>query len=349
MTKSSVVLKPIPKQNNLFGISMMLLHVVALSALYAAVKALVQDLNSNLVVFMYKLSILVLIIPWCLKGGIKTMKTDRLGLHFIRGFLSICGSLCMFYAIKHITLADISAVQYMEHIVLLVIGILYFKEKSSKTKIGVIIFSFIGALIVIRPDFFPWIADLLGQKQVGLQSKGFNSYYVFVFLALTFWAMNSTAVKILGKTEKTKAQLFYTTLFSCMLSLPIAGMHWETYTTIAGLEVKYPVRILEFSELGLKLKHIEVIVLLGLLYLTHAITHFKALKHAELSVVVPLEYTRLVFTAMFGYLMFKETPALVSYVGYAVIISAGLFLVHSERKKYKRRKMRQEVTEEYAQ
>jgi drug/metabolite transporter (DMT)-like permease len=325
-------------QNNLFGIAMMLMHAVALSILYAVVKELTKELNSNMVVFLYKFSLFVSVIPWCIWRGLKDLKTNRIWLHVFRGFLSVCGSLSMFYAIKHIGLSDVTAVAYLEQIILLIIGILYFKESATKTKFFVIIASFIGAILIIKPDYVLWLSNTIMGKHYELNTN-INSHYIFVFLAIGFWSLNSTVIKILGKTEKTKVQLFYVMLFSSIIAFPIAFMNWETVYHVTGaLEIKYPNSFIDFGNLGIETTHIGLIAFIALCYFLHVIGHFKALKHAELSVVIPFEYSRLVFAGILGYIFFAEIPLTPSYFGYALIIGAGLILFKSERKKMKKKR-----------
>ena len=101
--------------------------------------------------------------------------------------------------------------------------------------------------------------------------------------------------------------------------------------------------MLTFAETNLSVNHIISLVFLGILYFIHSITHFKALKHADLSLVVPFEYSRLVFAALLGYIMFDEVPTMVKAVGYAFIIGAGLYLIYSERRRHVRRRDRAKV------
>lgn len=313
--------------NNMQGILFMILHTLSLSVLYAVVKELTQDLNSNLIVFLYKFTILIGILPWCFIEGISTLKSNRMGLHLSRGFLSIMGSLCMFYAIKHIGLSDVTAVAYLEQIILLVIGIFYFKEKATYTKFAVIVLSLIGAIIVIRPDLF--------EKGILLE-KEISSHYIFVFLAVFFWAMNGTVIKVLGKTEKTKVQLFYVMLFSSIIAFPTAFMNWETVPTFSHIDIKIPSGFVNVEELGLKICHIKWIILLALCYFLHVIGHFKAFKYSEMSTIIPLEYTRLVFAGIFGSVLFGEHPHLIKILGYLLIIASGIWLFQSEKKREKK-------------
>jgi len=327
--------KVLPHQNTMMGIGFMLLHTVSLSIIYATVKALTKDLDSNLVVFLYKFMILIFALPWCLSTGISGLKTDKIWLHASRGLFSTLGSLCIFYAIKHIGLGDVTAVTKLEQIALLVIGILYFKEKITKTKVGVILVSIFGAMMIIRPDLFPYGPD------INSDSKGFNEYYIFVFLTILFWGVNSTAIKVLGKTEKTKVQLFYVMLFSCIIAFPASFMHWEHYATFWVIDIKYPTHFTGLPLDTLKWEHLKYISLLALCYFGHVVGYFKAFKHAELSVVVPLEYTRLVFAGVLGYILFQEVPLNVSLVGYALIIIGGLVLFNAEHKKAKKQRVKE--------
>lgn len=332
-----------PIQNNTLGILYMVIHVIALAVLYAAVKELTKELSSNLIVFLYKATIVICILPWCFYQGISQMKTNRIGLHMIRGFLSIMGQLCMFYAIKHIGLSDVTAVQFLEHVIVLLIGILYFKEKATKTKFAAIIISFLGALIIVRPDLFD--LKLISNSEF----NGFNSYFAFVFLALMFYALNNTVIKVLGKTEKTKVQLFYVTLFATILSFPTAFMKWHAVAHIGPVELSYPYAMAELGELHLTPYHFQMVLLLAFCYFMHAIFHFKAYKHAEISVVIPFEYSRLIFAGILGYCFFEEAPTYYKLYGYIMIIGAGLYLLYAERKRVKRAKQKRELADEFAQ
>lgn len=320
-------------QNNLYGIGMMVMHVIALSLLYAVSKLLTKDISSNLVVFLYKFCLLVCMIPWCFVGGLKSLKTDRLGLHLARAFLSVGGALCMFYALKHLKLADATAIQFLEHILMLIIGIVYFREQATKTKFGVIIISFVGALLVVKPDY---ITHFFTGEPINSE---FNMYYVFVFMALGFWSLNSTFIKILGRTEKTKSQTFYVLLFSSIIAYPTAFMNWDLATTIGPIDIRYPVSFIPLDELGLEVKHIGLIAILAGCYFVHVITHFKAFKHAEVSAIIPFEYTRLIFAAILGYLIFSDLPTKEATYGYALIIIGGLILLRAESRKMKRKKL----------
>jgi drug/metabolite transporter (DMT)-like permease len=56
-----------------------------------------------------------------------------------------------------------------------------------------------------------------------------------------------------------------------------------------------------------------------------------SLKRAPASVVVPYQYTNIVWGTMLGYMVFDEVPNLLTIVGAVVIISAGLYIFWLEQ------------------
>ncbi len=298
---SSIKGKRIKLSDSIHGILMMLIQAFAMAIVYNVSKILTHSMHPHQVTFLYKATVLILILPWCILQGIKkTISTKKLGTHVARGTFSIMGSLCFMHAIHHLNVIDAVAITYLEHIIIVLIGVLYFGEKAYYQKFIFVIMSFIGALLITAPGFHK-----------------FNTYYIFLFLALIFWAVNNCAIKVLGKTEHTKTQLFYVMLISSMLSLPLALAEWKPIHT---------------QDLGL-------LFLLAISYLIHVIGFFKAFKYADISVVMPFDYVRLIFTGLVGYLMLNEAPeSYYSYCGYGMITIAGIYYIHFETGKSKNSK-----------
>ena len=329
--------RPDIKQNNIIGIFLMLLNVFALSIQYTTVKILTsQGISSNIIVLLFKLMILVSVTPWILKDGFSGFKTTRFPLHILRAFFSMGGSLAFLYGISHMDMVDAMSIKYLEQVLVLILGIVLFKESISKSKLVAIFVSFFGAIVVVYPELISFDGLL---PSINTQALGnANKYYVFILIAIFLWASNNAAIKILGKTEKSKVQVFYVMLFSFMWGFPVAGCNWE----VIELGIKVPTSVIAWEQHGLNWSHFPYLLLMAGCYFIHSITHFKALQYAEMSVAAPVEYTKMVFLGIMGYFILGETvDHSSSYIGYALIITAGLVLVRSEAKK--RRKMRKKA------
>mgnify|MGYP001169210209 CR=1 FL=1 len=65
-----------------------------------------------------------------------------------------------------------------------------------------------------------------------------------------------------------------------------------------------------------------------------------AFRHAEVSQVAPLEYGALIWSSLIGYLVWQEIPSARVWVGAAIIIGAGLYMLYRERRVSERRRLR---------
>jgi drug/metabolite transporter (DMT)-like permease len=52
--------------------------------------------------------------------------------------------------------------------------------------------------------------------------------------------------------------------------------------------------------------------------------------------LVPLDYSRIVYSAILGFLVFGELPGVWSFAGMALIVAASLHLVLTERRRARR-------------
>ncbi len=293
------------------GILMMLLHALSLAILYSIQKKATVMLPTKQIAFLYKAAVLLLVLPWCFmgKGIIHNLKTNKIGIHAARGAFSIMGSICFLEGLKYINATDAAAITFLENLIVVFIGVLYFKEELNYSRVLLIVFGITGAILIIRPGFI-----------------GFNHHYIYLFMALMFWSFNNMSIKVLGRTERSRAQLFYVTLFSCMLSFPLALTNWEPVSYQA----------------------MQYIIIMALLYLVHLIAIFKAFKFAEFSIVMPFDYARLIFTGIVSYVFLGEVPDMFKIVGYCSIILGGLILIEYEARKYRTKRRKQKLEKELA-
>jgi drug/metabolite transporter (DMT)-like permease len=79
----------------------------------------------------------------------------------------------------------------------------------------------------------------------------------------------------------------------------------------------------------------DLILMLGLsvaaLFGQYALTN--GFRYAPVYLVGALEYTALVWAAIWGYLLFHDVPTVVVMIGAAIVVSSGLAVVLSERNK----------------
>ena len=77
---------------------------------------------------------------------------------------------------------------------------------------------------------------------------------------------------------------------------------------------------------------VGLLLLLGVVALGGIVCVNRALAYAPASVVVPYQYTLIVWAILFGYVFFGDLPAPLTLLGAAIIAAAGLFIYFRERK-----------------
>jgi drug/metabolite transporter (DMT)-like permease len=60
------------------------------------------------------------------------------------------------------------------------------------------------------------------------------------------------------------------------------------------------------------------------------VTH--GLSQGDATVLAPLDYSRIVYSAALGYLLFGELPGPWSFAGMALIVASSLYLVLTEKR-----------------
>lgn len=310
------------KYQALYGIFFMLINTLSLAGLDIAAKILRADLNAVLIVFLYKFSLLIIILPWVLKEGLVRLKTKKIVFHILRSTLGTAGALLFFHGLRFINMADAAALENIQYILIVMIGALMFKEDISKTKIAAVITGFIGAIIVANPRFFGELLNISDAVAV------FNPNYIFIFLAICLWSCNTIIVKLLGNTEHNKTQMFYLLLFSSIISFPAVFIKFEDIS-ILHYSVPLIPNFVSPSNINISMTNIAFLAIMSVCYFIHGVAYFNALK-SELSIVIPFRYTKLIFSGILGYIVFNETENTISYIGYTLIIISSFLLLRKQ-------------------
>ncbi|WPX96025.1 DMT family transporter [Candidatus Bandiella euplotis] len=304
----------------------MILNSVSLAIVYILMKKLGVGLNSSQVVFFYKICCFLIILPWVFSDGLSILKTPQLKLHILRGFFSAAGSLFFMYSLQHVKLANATALSYLEQVLWAVIAMIFFKEKFSILKITAVVVSFLGAAAVIYPGLIQFIPPFVNIQVI--TTSDYNPYYTFTMLAVLSWTANSVSVKVLGRTAKNKTQAFYALLFSSIFAFPVAFVDWQYVDFV--FSVPMPQGVVPFYNIEFKPIYAAYFAVITLCYVIHSVAFFKAMQKANMSALAPYHYMKIVFVGILGYLLFNEAPDSTVYMGYALIILAGIFLMKYE-------------------
>lgn len=257
-----------------------------------------QELHQFEVAFWRNFMGLLIMLPWLIRLGPSVLKTERLVLHAVRSVMQAASMLLFFTAVNLAPLAVISAITFTGPLFTAIGGVLILKEKVRHRRIAALAIGFVGALIILRPGF--------GNINPGaLLSLGSS----------VVWGLILVIVRILTRTDSPTTIVAYMVLFMTPISLLPALPYWQ-----------WPSPDLYFW-----------LFLMGAVgQLGHyAVT--RAIHLAETTMLMPFEFTRLIWAALLGLVIFNELPDAWAMVGGIIILSATTYIAYRESRADKAR------------
>ncbi len=279
---------------NTRGVILVTLGAFLLTCMAALVKTLGARLDSFQILFFRSFIGLLFILPLALRHGLDICRTAYPFKHMTRGGIGILGNFCFFYSITHMLLADAMALQFSRPLFMIVLAALFLGERAGWARGIATVIGFGGILLMTRPF-----------------GEGFQPVALVAALGALFGALVVVAIKQLARTESTKVIMFYYAFWGAVFSLPAALLVWQTPTA---------------HELVL-LVMVGFLGIVGQSCITHGVTV------AETTVVLPFDYLRIVYAAIFGVLLFAELPGLWSVAGAAVIVGSTFYILRAEARK----------------
>ena len=286
-----------PRQDRiLYGVALRLGAVAAFSVMNVLIK-LAEGRGAHLaeLLFFRQTFALPVVLAWIMLGaGIASIRTDRIWAHVSRAALGLVSMCFVFSTILFLPLAEATTLQFTLPIFATVLGALILKEPTGWHRWGAVAAGFAGVIIVTQPGTGHMVT-------------------IGVFTGL-MGAMLSASVSILlrqiGRTESAPTIVFW---FSA-LSVPPTAIGFALYWT------PHP------AETWLLMIAVGVTGGIAQLFMT------ASLSAAPVSVVVPMDYTGLVWAALYGWAIFGAVPSWSTWLGAPVIIASGLYIVWREHR-----------------
>lgn len=281
--------------DNLRGIVLMLLSMAVLSVMDAIMKELTTHYPSLQIAALRGLVSLPFVIAWILwqRRGIGMLFRIRWGWHVARGVLAILMLTSFIYAISEMPLSEAYTLFFIAPLMITALSVPLLGETVGWRRWAAVLVGFGGVLIVLRP----------GVVAVNLATLA-------VLIGATCYALNAITVRILGRTDSTAAMSFWFMAFVAIGAGVLAIPDWQ------------PVRAADAGWLiGMGISGA-----LGQVLIT------EAFRCAPVSVIAPFEYSTLFWGVLLDVAIWGVLPGPIVFVGAAVIVGSGLYLIHRERR-----------------
>ncbi len=278
------------------GIAARLFAAVCLTAMFACVKiASSRGVHVLESVFYRQLMGMILLIPVALAGpGLSALKTTRPWTHASRMAVGMVAMSLNFLSFALLPIAEATAIGFMVPIVATLLSIVLLSEAVGVHRWAAIAVGLVGVFIVIQPGdgHIPLTGALVGLAGV----------------AMTAWV--SIIIRKLGQTESPVTTMFWFSL-SSLVPLTIAMLFVGT-THDPGTW--------------------GVIGLLGVFGAAAQLAITSSLRFAPVSVVLPMDYSSLIWATLIGYLIWDRWPIPATWIGAPLIIGSGLYIAWREHR-----------------
>jgi len=211
----------------------------------------------------------------------------------VRSALDAVATMVFLTALFHLPLANATAINLATPLFITLLAVLLLGERVGPVRWLTIGIGFGGVLLVVQPS-----------------ARGFNGYALLSVLATVLHAARDTSTRYIAPSVPsiliTLSTAIGVMLLSGLLSLT------EGWKPVTG------------RELGL-LAAASVFMAAGYFLL------ISSMRAGDMSVVAPFRYTGLLYALVLGYAVWGEVPNALAWAGIALLVGAGLTMLHSER------------------
>ncbi len=276
---------------NTRGVIWALLAAGFMSVMSVLIKYMSTQLSSFEVAWFRASFGLLVILPFVWRyGGIRAIRTKRLPMHLFRGLLGGLAMMSGFYAVAVLPLALATSLSFARPLFMVPLAILFLHEVVRARRWTATLVGFLGVVVAIRPT---------------------GTVDPAVFLALfsaLMVAASMIVTKFIADTEKPTTMMFYAGAFGTVFTLIPAVLVWQTPT---------------LAQFGFLLS-------IGIVGSIANNCMIRALTAGEATLVGPIEYVRIIFAALFGFIVFAEVPTVWTIAGAVIIVASTVYIAFRE-------------------
>jgi len=270
----------------------MLASTVFFASMHACVRFISAEIHPFEVTFFRNLFGFVALAPWLVIQGLEPLRTRHVGLHLARAGTNVIAMLMFFMALSMSPMVQVQALAFTAPLFTTVLAAVLLKEVVRIRRWMATLLGFVGALIIIRPGVQPIDAGAL-----------------LTLASAAVWAFTMIIIKQLSRTDSAFAITAYMVILMTPMSLIAAVPVWD-----------WP----NWTQLGW----------LAVCGITGTVAQFlmaHAFRLADTSVVLPLDFMKVVWGAFIAWLWFSEVVGIWTWIGALIIFTGATYIVFRER------------------
>jgi drug/metabolite transporter (DMT)-like permease len=224
--------------------------------------------------------------------GFASLRTQRLPAHLLRCVLGMLAMALTFGALLLLPLAEATAIGFSMPIFATVLGALVLREPTGWRRWAAVAVGFAGVLVVAQPSG--------GAISVAGAALGLS--------AALATATVSILLRRIGQTERALTTVWWFSALATVVLLPFYIFAAQAHPPLTW----------------------ALLIGIGLLGGAAQLAMTESLSRGPVSVVVPMDYTALIWATLLGWFAFGTLPVAATWVGVPLIVASGLYIVWRE-------------------
>ncbi len=220
-------------------------------------------------------------------------KTNNIKIQLSRSIVSVIETVFFVSSFKFLSLTTAHSVASLAPVFVVILSMLILREKIDRALWAVIIFGFIGVLIILRPGF-----DVFDIKSLLPLGAGF------------FFALYQVITKKASEYDSDETSLFFTSIFGLVIITTLALYFWHPLTY-------FSIFILPLIGVMMTLAHYSLII---------------GLARAPASKIQPFHFTLIFWAIIFGYIFYNDIPDIPTIIGATIIALSGVYVIKNQTK-----------------
>lgn len=286
---------------NVQGAFWMLGSAILFTAMTSLIKVLGSDYPAALQTFYRSAAGLVILLPMILRDIRGTFRTNRLGILLFRSGAGTVAMILSFYAFQVLPLAEANALSFTRTLWLVPLAFFVLRETLGAWRIGAALAGFVGVVVMLAPGFTGG-------------GHGFGWGQLAALASAGLFAMTITGMKVMTRDHSPFTLLVYAAVLGVVFAIPPALFVWAWPT--------WPDFLL--------------LCAMGIIGTMTQACYIKGMQVGDAAAMAPIDYTRLVFTAVVGFWIFHEIPTWPTIVGALIVVASTLLITWREQRAAKR-------------
>lgn len=280
--------------DNMKGIVLLILASLVFSLMALLIKLLGQRLHITQILLLRQIGMLIMVSPAIMRNFPGSLRSNRPAMQILRVCFAVVAMLGGFTAIIHMPLAEATAIFFAKSFFLTIFAVFFLSEVVGIYRWSAVLIGFVGVLIMLQPG-----------------TDNFTIYGLASLVGAAGAAAVMIMLRILSRSDSADTIMTYGAL-GVGLFMILPGIYF--WQEVSSGEWLLLVATAVVSYFGQK-------------------CNIYAYKYGEASLLASLDYSRLLWATLFGYLVFDQLPGVSTWVGATIVIAAAIFMIYRETRR----------------